>query len=130
LGTRTHVSATLYADSATNCPVSMYSREHEKPTSANAARAFLAPVSVEGRGTYESEDALNPVVSDDDRIAGVLAAIEGEAEVTLRTSLGKCDGGRRMFREGREIGRWAGSGECATPREGLEPSDTADRVSG
>lgn len=63
-------------------------------------------------------------------VPGVLAAIEGEAEVTLRMSLGKCDGGRRMFREGREIGRCVGSGECATPREGLEPSDTGDRVSG
>lgn len=63
-------------------------------------------------------------------VPGVLAAIEGEAEVTLRMSLGKCDGGRRMLREGREIGRCAGSGECATPREGLEPSDTGDRVSG
>lgn len=59
----------------------------------------------------------------------VLAAIEGEAEVTLRTSLGKCDGGRRMFREGREIGSFIGSGEYA-PRDGPEPNDTnPDRVS-
>lgn len=62
-------------------------------------------------------------------VPGVLAAIEGEAEVTLRMSLGKCDGGRRMLREEREIGSWVGSGECTT-REGLEPSDTGDRVSG
>lgn len=59
----------------------------------------------------------------------VVAAMEGEAEVTLRTSLGKCDGGLRMFREGREIGSFIGSGEC-TPRDGLEPNDTnPDRVS-
>jgi hypothetical protein len=62
-------------------------------------------------------------------VPGVLAAIEGEAEVTLRTSLGKCDGGRRMFKEGREIGSCIGSGECTTPRDGLEPSDTRDRAS-
>lgn len=67
-----------------------------------------------------------PVSTD---VPGVLTAMEGEAEVTLRTSLGKCDGGRRMLREGREIGSCVGSGECTTPCDGLEPSDTSDRVS-
>lgn len=63
-------------------------------------------------------------------VPGVLPAIEGEVEVKLRMSLGKCDGGRRMFREGRGIGSCVGPGERTTSCEGLDPSDTGDRVSG
>jgi hypothetical protein len=45
-----------------------------------------------------------------------LVGVGGEAEETLRPSLGKCDGSRRAVREGRESEVVVNSGKRTVPR--------------
>lgn len=56
-------------------------------------------------------------------VPNVPAGVKGGAEVMLRKSFGKCDGGRRGVRNGREREANMGSGERTAPRGNLEPGD-------
>lgn len=63
-------------------------------------------------------------------VPGARAGVEGGAEVTLLISLGKCDGGGRGVREGRDMESGIGSGEWITPRSNLEAEDGVSGASG